>query len=133
MHTLCCGVDVAIIVFSPANKFFSHQVESIVDRFLSTWNPPLRNFTTTDHQLVEAHRNANIHELNIQLPQVLQQLEIEKKEGEAVDKIRKASQNQCLWQAPIDELGLNEVEQLRIALEELKKNVEKWQGICSVC
>ncbi|XVE48642.1 hypothetical protein DITRI_Ditri01bG0018300 [Diplodiscus trichospermus] len=121
-----CGVDVAIIVFSPADKVFSFghpQVESIVDRFLTTRNPPLRK--STNHQLLEAHRNANIHELNIQLSMLLEQIETEKKRGEALDKIRKAGQNQCWWQAPIDELGLNELQQLRIALEELKSNVAK--------
>ncbi|XWS67526.1 hypothetical protein CRYUN_Cryun04dG0014000 [Craigia yunnanensis] len=39
-----------------------------------------------------------------------------------------ANKNQCWWQAPIDQLGLNEVEQLRIAFEELKKNVAKQAG-----
>ncbi|XP_022762554.1 agamous-like MADS-box protein AGL62 [Durio zibethinus] len=122
-----CGVDVAIIIFSPAKKVFSFghpRVESIIDRFLSSRNLLFRNSTTS--RLVEAHRNANIHELNIQLTQLLEHLEIEKRRGEAVDKIRKASQkNQCWWQAPINELGLDELEQLRIALEELKKNVAK--------
>ncbi|XVF00647.1 hypothetical protein REPUB_Repub04eG0019100 [Reevesia pubescens] len=120
-----CGVDVSIIVFSPAKKVFSFghpQVESIVNRFLST-QIPRPNCATL--RLVEAHRNANIHELNNQLTQLLEQLEVEKRRGETLETIRKASQNPCWWQAPIDELGLNELEQLRIALEELKNNVAK--------
>lgn len=115
-----CGVDVSIIVFSPADKLYSFghpQVESVIDRFLGTLN-------SAKNHLLEAHRNAYIHELNIQLTHLLEQLEIEKRKGEALDEIRKASlQNQCWWQAPVDELGLNELQQLRIALEELKKNV----------
>ncbi|XWS71171.1 hypothetical protein CRYUN_Cryun03dG0116200 [Craigia yunnanensis] len=120
-----CGVDVAIIVFSPAGKVFSFghpQVESTIDRFL-TRNPSLHISNT--HKLVEAHRNANIHELNVQLTQLLDMLEVEKRKGEALEEIKDAGRRQCWWQAPIDELGLNELQQLRIALEDLKSNVTK--------
>ncbi|KAF5746121.1 putative Triacylglycerol lipase 2 precursor [Tripterygium wilfordii] len=54
-----CGVEIAIIVFSPANKAFSFghpEVESIMDRFLSR-NPTPDSGT---HQLLEAYRNANM-------------------------------------------------------------------------
>ncbi|XP_022732342.1 agamous-like MADS-box protein AGL62 [Durio zibethinus] len=120
-----CGVDVAIIVFSPAGKVFSFghpQVESTIDRFFSR-NPCLHSSNT--HKLVEAHRNANIQELNAQLAQLLDMLEVEKRKGEAFEEIREAGRRKCWWQAPIDELGLNELQQLRIALEELKRNVTK--------
>lgn len=119
-----CGVDIALIVFSPANKAFSFghpNVDSIIDRFLVR-NPPPEPCT---HRLVEAHRNANIRELNMKLTQVLQQLEIEKKHGEVLSEIRKASRAQCWWEAPVNELGLHELQQLKVAMEELKKNVEK--------
>ncbi|OMO81708.1 Transcription factor, MADS-box [Corchorus capsularis] len=125
-----CGVDVAIIVFSPANKVFSFghpNVESTVDRFL-TRNPSLlhnNNNNNVTHKLVEAHRNANIHQLNVQLTQLLEMLEGEKRKGEALDGMTEAGRRQCWWHAPIDELGLNELQQLRISLEELKRNVKK--------
>ncbi|XP_038693000.1 agamous-like MADS-box protein AGL62 [Tripterygium wilfordii] len=119
-----CGVEVAIIVFSPANKAFSFghpEVESIMDRFLSR-NPTPDSGT---RQLLEAHRNANVRELNMQLTQLLNQLEVERKRGEELDKIRKVSQSQCWWEAPIEKLGLQELEQLKSAMEELKKNVTR--------
>ncbi|XWS73569.1 hypothetical protein CRYUN_Cryun02cG0140400 [Craigia yunnanensis] len=120
-----CGVDVAIIVFSPAGKVFSFGhplVESTIDRFL-TRNPSLHNSNT--HKLVEAHRNANTHELNVQLTHLLDMLEVEKRMGEALEEISEAGRRQCWWQAPIEELGLDELQQLRIALEELKRIVTK--------
>ncbi|XP_007015089.2 PREDICTED: agamous-like MADS-box protein AGL62 [Theobroma cacao] len=120
-----CGVDVAIIVFSPAGKVFSFghpQVESTIDRFL-TRNPSLHVSNT--HSLVEAHRNANIQELNVQLTRLLEMLEVQKRKGEALEEIREAGRRQCWWQAPTDVLGLNELKQLRIALEELNRNVKK--------
>ncbi|KAJ7946210.1 Agamous-like MADS-box protein [Quillaja saponaria] len=81
-----CGVEIAIIVFSPAEKAFSFghpEVESILDRYL-TRNPPPRQESRAHQQLVEAHRNANVHEQNMKLTQILNQLEIEKKRGEGV-------------------------------------------------
>ncbi|ESR35971.1 hypothetical protein CICLE_v10030142mg [Citrus x clementina] len=121
-----CGADIAIIVFSPGKKVFSFGhpcVETIVDRYL-TRNPPQISGTM---QLIEAHRNASVRELNMQLTQVtvLNQLEIEKKRGEELNQMRKASQAQCWWEAPIEELNLPQLEQLKMSLEELKKNVGK--------
>ncbi|KAA8545734.1 hypothetical protein F0562_020815 [Nyssa sinensis] len=117
-----CGVEITIIVFSPAGKVFSFghpNVESIIDRFL-TRNPQPNS---TMLHMVEAHRNASVRELNSQLTQLLNELEAEKKRGETLDHMRKASRNQCWWEAPIDELGLHELEQLKDSMEELKKNV----------
>ncbi|KAH7575450.1 hypothetical protein ACOSP7_004928 [Xanthoceras sorbifolium] len=119
-----CGAEVAIVVFSPGKKVFSFGhpcVESVIDRFL-TRNPPQTSGTM---QLIEAHRNASVRELNMQLTQVLNQLEVEKKRGEELTQIRKASQRQCWWEAPVDELSQPQLEQLKLSLEELKKNVGK--------
>ncbi|XP_030550391.1 agamous-like MADS-box protein AGL61 [Rhodamnia argentea] len=121
------GVDVGIIVFSLASKVFSFghpEVELIIDRFLARHNlPPLD--TSAHHQLFEAHRSVNLRELNMILTQVLDELEVERKHGERLDVMRKASQRQCWWEAPVDELGLCELEQLRTSMEEMKMNVEK--------
>ncbi|KAI9157487.1 hypothetical protein LWI28_023359 [Acer negundo] len=98
-----CGVETGIIVFSPANKPFSFghpYVDSIVNRFLSRNPQP----DSGVNRLIEAHRNANIHELNMELTQVLNELEVERKRGEALDKIRKACRKQCWWKSPIVEL-----------------------------
>lgn len=117
-----CGVEIAIIVFSPANKAFSFghpNVDSVVDRFLAR-DPPSN---TGVEWVMEAHRNANIRELNKELIQVLDELEVEKKRGELLDDIRKASRRLCWWEAPIEELELHELERLRIAMVELKKKV----------
>ncbi|KAK1566818.1 hypothetical protein Q3G72_004590 [Acer saccharum] len=119
-----CGADIAIVVFSPGKKVFSFGhpcVESVIDRFL-TRNPPPTSGTM---QLIEAHRNAGVRDLNMQLTQVLNQLEAEKKRGEELTQMRKASQRQCWWQAPIEELNQSQLEHLKVSLEELKKNVGK--------
>ncbi|RAL52109.1 hypothetical protein DM860_014936 [Cuscuta australis] len=160
-----CGVEIAIIVFSPAGKVFSFghpHVESIIDRFLSKKNndnnnnsrcgsysehpdaavvnlveanrsakrcdgelcggPPQQPDTAMVN-LVEAHRNASVREMNMTLTQMIAELEAEKKRGETLDEMRKESRSQCWWEAPIIELGLEELELLRNAMGELGKVV----------
>lgn len=119
-----CGIEIAIIVFSPANKVFSFghpNVESIVHKFLTQHSP---SDDPSSDRCVEAHRSANIRELNKQLTQVQNQLEAERKRGEEISEMRKANRREYWWEAPVDELGLEELQQLRMAMEELRKNVE---------
>ncbi|KAK9286550.1 hypothetical protein L1049_014949 [Liquidambar formosana] len=120
-----CGVEVAIIVFSPGKKVFSFGhpcVEMIIDRFF-TRNPQMNS--GIEHHFMEAHRNASVRDLNMQLTQVLNQLEAEKKRGELINQVKKASQTQCWWETPIEELGLQQLELLKAALKELKQNIAK--------
>ncbi|KAL7206293.1 hypothetical protein ACSBR2_019075 [Camellia fascicularis] len=117
-----CGAEIAIIVFSPGKKAFSFGhpcVDTIVDRFLSR-NPQPNSGSL---QLVEAHRNAHVRELNLQLTEALDTLEAEKKKGEELNKMRKDSRDKCWWEAPVSELGLQQLQQLKVAMEDLKKNV----------
>lgn len=119
-----CGVEVAIIVFSPAKKpySFGHPgVDSLLDRFLAR-NPNF-NISPADSslQLGEVHKYASAHELNMQLTRISNQVEAERKRGESLDKMSKASE--CWWENPVDELGLDELQILKAAMEDLKKNV----------
>lgn len=121
-----CGVDIAMIVFSPAKKVFSSghpSVESIVNRYLARTNPAQNSDPTL--QLVEAHRNASVRQLNAQLTETILQLEAEKKRGEELDKMRKFGQENNWWEAPVENLGLDELKKLKMAMEELKNNVAK--------
>lgn len=51
------------------------------------------------------------------------ELEAEKKRRETLDEMRKASQSQFWWEAPIQDLNLHELEQLKDSMEELKKTI----------
>ncbi|KAF5798995.1 putative transcription factor MADS-type1 family [Helianthus annuus] len=117
-----CGVEIAIVVFSPAGKVFSFghpKVELIADRFLAR-NP---NLNSTSLHLVESHRLASIPELNMQLMYMLNELETEKKRSEALDEMRKDGRSQFWWEAPIEDLNVHELEQLKDSMEELKKTI----------
>ncbi|PON86822.1 MADS-box transcription factor [Trema orientale] len=121
-----CGAEMAIIVFSPGRKVFSFghpNVEFVIDRFMNRNQPAPTTVTTGTMRLIEAHRNANVRELNQQLMQVLGQLDLEKKRAEELKKARKASQAECWWEGPLETLDLKQLEQLKTAMEELKKTV----------
>ncbi|PHT31532.1 hypothetical protein CQW23_27869 [Capsicum baccatum] len=95
----------------------------ILKRFLSRNNTNNNPIANNSLQLLEAHRNANVCGLNLQLTQILGEVEIEKKRGESPDQMRKTSQSQCWWEVPISQLDLQELEQLKDSMEALKKYV----------
>ncbi|KAK7308130.1 hypothetical protein VNO77_41727 [Canavalia gladiata] len=120
-----CGVEIAIIVFSPADKAFSFghpEVESIIDCYLIRNSP---QELSTD-QFVESHRNSIVCNLNMQLSQILNQLEIERKRGDELEQLRKARQRQFWWEIPIEELGLQELQHLMFSMEEFQKTVAQY-------
>ncbi|KAI3793477.1 hypothetical protein L1987_36096 [Smallanthus sonchifolius] len=121
-----CGVQIAIIVLSRnRNKVYSFGdpgVETIVNRFLER-SPDLPRSRTS--QFMEHLRNANIQELYTQLTNMLGQLESEKDAGEELHKIRKENEEKYWWDAPIQDLGLAELEQLKMAMLELKEFAQK--------
>ncbi|KAJ4964991.1 hypothetical protein NE237_016840 [Protea cynaroides] len=121
-----CGAETAILVFSPAGKVFSFghpSVDSVVERFLSENAPPQEE----SMQIVEAHRGASVRELNRQYTEVVNQLEMEKKRAEVIQQSSAAQvrQGEAWWEAPIDNMGLLELQQLMISMEQLKRNVTK--------
>lgn len=121
-----CGVEIAIVVFSPARKVFSFghpNVDSISDRFLTRNNFDSNSIANNSLHLVESHQNASGRGLNLQLTQILGEVEIEKKRVASLDQMRKTSQSQYWWEAPINQLDLQELEQLKNSMEALKENV----------
>lgn len=118
-----CGLEMALIVFSPTKKVYSFghpSVQHILDRFLHQ-NPP-SPFTS---QLVQHYRNAKIQELNVKLTILLGQLEAEKKISQELNKLRNARKKVCWWDAPLDYLGVEALEILKVATLEMKKSSER--------
>ncbi|CAN1167620.1 Agamous-like MADS-box protein AGL62 [Linum perenne] len=122
-----CGVDIAIIVFSPGQKAFSFghpSIQDVVDRFLAR-NPSKTSSSSTGpfEKLYEAHRNAQVRELNDHLTQVAQEVEIVKKYGEGLNALRKVRKGQYWWEAPIGELELDQLYKLKASLQELNQKI----------
>ncbi|KAF9676701.1 hypothetical protein SADUNF_Sadunf08G0030300 [Salix dunnii] len=59
------------------------------------------------------------------LARMLDHIKVEKKYGEILDQMRRVDRSRCCWESPIEELELHELEQLRGALEQLKKTIAK--------
>ncbi|KAL5543180.1 hypothetical protein UlMin_010890 [Ulmus minor] len=122
-----CGAEMALIVFSPGKKVFSFGhpcVDSVIDRYLIK-NSIVAPQNCGTMQLIEAHRNASICGLNYQLAQVQNQLEAERKRGDDLNKMNKADKAQCWWEGPIEEMGALQLEQMKVALEDLKIRVAR--------
>ncbi|XP_058068914.1 agamous-like MADS-box protein AGL62 [Magnolia sinica] len=121
---ILCGAEIAIIVFSPAGKAFSFGhpgVDSLIERFMPHDTPPLALSNISD----VAHRGATVRDLNRQCTELLGQVEGQKKKRESLDQVIKAARSQSWWDAPIEQLGLIELEQLRGSMEDLRMKVVK--------
>jgi len=115
-----CGADAALVVFSPSGKVFSFghpNLDTVIDRYLSLV-PPQNNDTM---QFIEAHRNANVRELNAQLTQINNTLDAEKKIGDELSNLHKETEAMFWWACPVDGMNREQLALFKKALEELKK------------
>ncbi|XP_026442040.1 agamous-like MADS-box protein AGL61 [Papaver somniferum] len=119
-----CGAEIAVIVFSPAGKAYSFgnpHVDSTISRFLNSQGNSHVNNLQLAVRPADIHRHGfSAHEQH-QYMKVVNQLDVEKKKGALVEKLKRL--NKFWWEVPIDGLSLNELEQMRSAMEELKKTV----------
>ncbi|KAK6945926.1 Transcription factor, MADS-box [Dillenia turbinata] len=119
------GAEVAVVVFSPGKKVFSFghpSVDRVVNRFLGQ-SSPIND--PDSYQLAESQRDANMRDLNAQLEHLLNQLEMEKKRSEELDNAMRARQIQNWWEAPVEQLTVEQLQILKTALNDLKKDVQK--------
>lgn len=120
-----CGAEIAIVVFSPGKKVFSFghpSVDSLVERFLGGNPPPPNN--DGHSQLIIAHRNAGLRELNSELTNIEEILRMEKNRGESLREIRRRD-NGRWWESPIENLNLFQLQHLKEALEMLNQKIAK--------
>nr|XP_009623633.1 agamous-like MADS-box protein AGL62 [Nicotiana tomentosiformis] len=106
----------------PSKKvyLFGHPcVDSVVDRFLT------RNFQPNNghNQLIVAHRNASVRDLNMELTNIEGILRMEKNRGEALQA--RKTDNGHWWEAPIKEVIFFHLQQVKEAMESIKKRVER--------
>ncbi|XP_047312490.1 agamous-like MADS-box protein AGL62 [Impatiens glandulifera] len=99
-----------MIVFSPGKKVFSFghpSVEELAARFMGTHGPSSSSMGLSHEtqQLVEAHRQTNIRDLNARLMEAQEQLETEKKRGEAIIQALRAGREQRWWERSIEKMS----------------------------
>ncbi|XP_023001476.1 agamous-like MADS-box protein AGL29 [Cucurbita maxima] len=106
-----CGLEIAIIVFSPGGKAFSFgnpNVEEVVDRYLNRKSEP-----------IPPASEGMFEKENEELIDLVKQLQLEKKKGEMLEKEMK-SRGESI---KIEDLDLDELLKLKESLERLRKNV----------
>ncbi|XP_019434341.1 PREDICTED: agamous-like MADS-box protein AGL62 [Lupinus angustifolius] len=91
-----CDARVELVVFSPANKAFPFGEPSI-DAVIHRYQMRDQSLNLGNMQYVEAHKNANVQELNDKINQINEDLEIEKKCNEELAKQKKEAQEH-FWQ-----------------------------------
>ncbi|RAL45011.1 hypothetical protein DM860_003770 [Cuscuta australis] len=124
-----CGVDAAIVVFSPGRKVFSFghpTVETVLERFLSGEDQPGGETSggvgaEPADQLLEAHRSARVRELSMELTHIEGMIELEKKRSEAIGEYAAAAAGVSTRAAAYDQLGLNQLTALKNRMEILLK------------
>ncbi|XP_028767249.1 agamous-like MADS-box protein AGL62 [Neltuma alba] len=119
-----CGVEVALIVFSPGDKAFSFghpSVDAVLDRFLNGGVPPQP--PSASMQMMEAHRSAAVQELNDQLTRLMEELEVEKKHGEELNRKLKEMETKFWYAQPINSLTMDQLGSYKARLEEMKKTM----------
>ncbi|CAL0298964.1 unnamed protein product [Lupinus luteus] len=117
-----CDAQVALVVFSPGNKVFSFgdpSVDAVINRYQMRDQPQ----NLRDMYFLDSHRSTNVQELNDKINRISEDLEIEKKCSEALAKQRKEAQEKFWWAAPIEDMNVEQLDQMKLALENLKKNV----------
>lgn len=122
---ILCDVEIALVVFSPGEKVFSFghpSVEAVIKRYFSQAPPQ----TSDTMQYIEAQRNSKVHELNVELSQINNLLDTVRNHGEELNRLHKAAQAQFWWACQIEEMDRPKLEQFRMALNELKKQISRY-------
>ncbi|XP_027918596.1 agamous-like MADS-box protein AGL61 [Vigna unguiculata] len=111
---ILCNVNIAIIVFSPAEKLFCFghpDVEAIVGSYLKGAKV-----------LVASESRGSYEESNMQYEEAVKNLALEKKNLTETEKMVKGLSRRW-WEDPIDEMSERELEQFMMALYELRKKL----------
>ena len=101
-----CGAEAAVIVFSPGGRVFvfGHPTaDAVIDRFLG------RDTDTSSRGVVPAEQV--VHG------------QVQRQYLEAVERSEVKEEGGFWWDAPIENMGLNELEQFKGSLEKLREKV----------
>ncbi|CAI9093890.1 OLC1v1029483C1 [Oldenlandia corymbosa var. corymbosa] len=118
--------EIAIMVFSPGSKVYSFGSPS-VSQILEKYETQASHFIGSQGSINEANLTCdktNEISVNEELRRLEDHLDAMKKMSSELAQMVRADQNRYWWQAPIQELSVEQLEQLKIAYEELDKRVQ---------
>ncbi|XP_028115555.1 agamous-like MADS-box protein AGL62 [Camellia sinensis] len=114
----------AIVLFSMGGKAFSFgkpNVDLVVDRFLNQNVQPSEGVSSH----ASRHDDATVHQLNQQFHELIKRLKAERKKEKIVQNMSNKNYGllSCRFDAYVNQLDLQQLEQLKRSMVELKKNV----------
>ncbi|KAF8015111.1 hypothetical protein BT93_H0800 [Corymbia citriodora subsp. variegata] len=116
-----CGSEVGVVIFSPTGNSFAHpSINLFANRFLNQ-NPPQNDGADT---LVESYRQLRIIELNQQHDELVNKIRADKARGKMLKQVTEARGGEGWWEAPIEELNLEELKKMKARMEELGQNLQ---------
>ncbi|XP_014503320.1 agamous-like MADS-box protein AGL62 [Vigna radiata var. radiata] len=118
-----CGVNIAVIMFSPSNQVFSFRspdVDLVIQCYMAQGPPPL---LTLD--LNKANNTVDEGELHAQLNNLSDQMAAEKKHEEALKRLMKDVEEHSWWAMPMDSMNDAQLEKYKKMLEDLKECVNE--------
>ncbi|KAI4357716.1 hypothetical protein L6164_001648 [Bauhinia variegata] len=114
-----CNTQLAIIVFSPADKpfcFGQPNADAVLRRYLGG--------TLEFEASLEAKDNSFSHgELNTKYEEAMRVLELERKRMDEIENLAKAWDQGNWWDQPIDDMDVEQLEQYTIAMHELRRKL----------
>ncbi|XP_030446038.2 agamous-like MADS-box protein AGL29 [Syzygium oleosum] len=117
-----CGLEVGVAIFSPTGRpySFAHpSIDSIANRFLNQNDPQIDGADT----LVESYRRLRMNELNQQHDELVNQVKADKALGKRLKRRTEERDSEGWWEAPIEQLNLEELEQMKARMLELRGNL----------
>ncbi|KAG5236522.1 agamous MADS-box protein [Salix suchowensis] len=121
--SLLCGAQVAILAFSPGKKVFAFghpDVDVVLDRYLN------ESSTAREPGAVSCN-DPQVQQWNKEYEEALKELQEEKRRVAMTEEWNKVCENDVnagfWWDEPVDDMGMDELEEFVRAMEELKKNV----------
>jgi len=118
-----CGSEVGVAIFSPSGKpySFAHpSIDSIATRFRNRNHPQ----NVGANNLVESYRRLRIDELNQQHDELVDQINDDKARGKTLKQMTEERDGEGWWEAPIEELSLEELKQTKARMVELRRNLQ---------
>ncbi|KAK7269860.1 hypothetical protein RIF29_22632 [Crotalaria pallida] len=119
-----CGVEVALVVFSPSEKAYSFghpNVNAVIDRYHMRSPSPTNSWIT---EFNDAYQNATVRGLNAQITRINEAIEAEKKKSDELDNERKEAQKQFWMASSIEDMSPTQLDQYKLALDNLMKNLD---------
>ncbi|KAK7392712.1 hypothetical protein VNO78_21158 [Psophocarpus tetragonolobus] len=113
-----CGVDLAVIMFSPSNQVFSFgtpNVESVIQRYMAREPHPI-----ITHDLNQTYCTEDEAELRAELNRLNEQIAAEKKRKKHLNQMLKASRENFWWATPIKKMNKAQLENYKKLLDEVK-------------